>query len=487
MNYAKMFSLLQLIFCFLALGATQAVPTRLQFASGLENDDIIEWSGTVSPKKSMATLLIRPTGTSTKHFRMEIHGFRNRVLIQNKPISLPMKYRVCFLGKALIKPKIRFNFQVRVNTRLYKIYLNKKLIFSLPNSVVPEEIRNVQVYGSARTEILKLLTVADFAQRLNSEGCGVAQNAPNAPSYMRTCEQITNRIVNGQIAFAGGIPWQASIRRKSQFSNSGNPHQCGATLINSCWAISAGHCFPVTHSTALKRLVLRVGDYFNDDNDQESNRQFGGVEATQDLAISKVYKHEMYQSVPTARYDIALIKLSNCATTGPFVRPACLPTSNDQFAVGSTCIISGWGASEWSQNQDQMPKCLMYGNVNIEEESSCANTFADKQYNNNIMMCGLGTVMEGGSESETKSVDACQGDSGGPLVCGNDVHTLFGITSWGVKCGDKKYPGVYTRLSSFMKWIYLKIHLTPNDDQLRRSISRKEVAREYCQHKKTRS
>jgi len=47
-------------------------------------------------------------------------------------------------------------------------------------------------------------------------------------------------------------------------------------------------------------------------------------------------------------------------------------------------------------------------------------------------------------------IDACQGDSGGPLIC--DGH-LAGIISWGVGCADPGYPGVYTNVSHFLKWI----------------------------------
>lgn len=47
-----------------------------------------------------------------------------------------------------------------------------------------------------------------------------------------------------------------------------------------------------------------------------------------------------------------------------------------------------------------------------------------------------------------------QGDSGGPLVCMVNKHmTLVGIISWGIGCGQKDVPGVYTKVTNYLDWI----------------------------------
>lgn len=55
-----------------------------------------------------------------------------------------------------------------------------------------------------------------------------------------------------------------------------------------------------------------------------------------------------------------------------------------------------------------------------------------------------------------------QGDSGGPLACArNDVSFLYGIISWGEGCGRSGKPGVYTKVVSYIDWIYSVIRRKP--------------------------
>ena len=56
-----------------------------------------------------------------------------------------------------------------------------------------------------------------------------------------------------------------------------------------------------------------------------------------------------------------------------------------------------------------------------------------------------------------------QGDSGGPLVCEfNKTWVQVGIVSWGIGCGRKGYPGIYTEVSYYRNWIVKELSRAPD-------------------------
>lgn len=93
-----------------------------------------------------------------------------------------------------------------------------------------------------------------------------------------------------------------------------------------------------------------------------------------------------------------------------------------------------------SSGSSSLPSALRRVDVPIVARSTC-NT----NYSGDITSAMVCAAVSGGGK------DSCQGDSGGPLV--NTGKQLIGIVSWGQGCALANYPGVYTRVGSFVTWI----------------------------------
>ncbi|XP_030041930.1 trypsin-3 [Microcaecilia unicolor] len=156
----------------------------------------------------------------------------------------------------------------------------------------------------------------------------------------------------------------------------------------------------------------------------------------------KMVTHPDYSSV-SRNADIMLIKLNRPALYNAFVSVVPLPKQGAAMNEGRFCQVFGWGYT--STLGGKTSDTLRSVKLPIVSKWKCNGTAAYAGHITNNMICAGFSV--GGK-------DACQGDSGGPLVCDG---RLFGIVSWGNSCASPRYPGVYTAVSSFRKWIYKTI------------------------------
>ena len=144
--------------------------------------------------------------------------------------------------------------------------------------------------------------------------------------------------------------------------------------------------------------------------------------------------------------DIALVELEKPLVYSPKIQPLCLPDPSICLPHGMKCAATGWGVTD--KFGTQIPDALNEVAVRIIEKEQCENIHSDYQGQLSDEMICAG-YKEGGR-------DACLGDSGGPLACQieeNGPYVLYGITSWGIGCGDPLHPGVYTRVTALMDWV----------------------------------
>ncbi|XP_072247422.1 hyaluronan-binding protein 2-like [Leuresthes tenuis] len=246
------------------------------------------------------------------------------------------------------------------------------------------------------------------------------------------------RIFGGLKVSPGGIPWQVSIQEKPKNSLLPYRHICGGVLVSSCWVLTAAHCIEKN-----KALQVVAGSLSLDK-----------VEPTaQTIEVENSIVHENYRDTSEAVFnDIALLRLKGndgfCANETQFVKTACLP--DVKLSDGMECTISGWGATESS---DYGSNHLLEADVLLINQEKCSEPKIYGSVLDNSMFCA--GYLQGG-------VDSCQGDSGGPLTCKqNSTSVVYGLVSWGDKCGAKNKPGVYTRVTEFRNWIKSKMQASP--------------------------
>uniref|UniRef100_A0A8D2Q455 Neurotrypsin n=1 Tax=Varanus komodoensis TaxID=61221 RepID=A0A8D2Q455_VARKO len=249
---------------------------------------------------------------------------------------------------------------------------------------------------------------------------------------LRLLHRRQKRIIGGKNSLRGGWPWQVALRLKS--SHGDGRLLCGATLISSCWVLTAAHCFK-RYGNNTRNYVVRVGDYHT----------LVPEEYEEEIGIQEIVQHKEYRP-DSSDYDIALVRLQGpeeqCARFSTHVLPACLPVKRERpQKTAPNCYITGWGDTGRAYS-----RTLQQAAIPLLPKRVC-----EERYRTRF----TGRMICAGSLQEQKRVDSCQGDSGGPLMCERpgESWVVYGVTSWGYGCGVKDSPGVYTKVSSFVPWI----------------------------------
>ncbi|MCL4156835.1 UNVERIFIED_CONTAM: hypothetical protein GTU68_040936, partial [Idotea baltica] len=169
----------------------------------------------------------------------------------------------------------------------------------------------------------------------------------------------------------------------------------------------------------------------------------------QDFAIDKLYVHDDFDTKIEFNNDVALLKLvrrnGRGIRLGGSIQPVCLPSTNADYSRVTNCKITGWGTT--NEQADPIPqRHPRAGHVRMFPMSTCIGEtgYAAHEITSGMFCAGQ---LDG-------SVDTCTGDSGGPLTCEVDgQHVLYGITSWGKGCGRRGQPGMYTKVTKYLRWL----------------------------------
>ncbi|XP_050720144.1 uncharacterized protein LOC127000445 isoform X2 [Eriocheir sinensis] len=260
------------------------------------------------------------------------------------------------------------------------------------------------------------------------ETCGrrVVEDNPMAPIMEKP------KIVSGHTPLPGAHPWMVAIYLRTK---TGPKQSCGGAVLSEDVVLTAAHCVvkypPSTY-------ILKIGD-FNVEEEEEGQQEF---------RVSSIAIHPKFDKGPYLNNDVALLRIKRKngrgIQFGRNVQPLCLVPSRWTYPSLLNCTVAGWGSLGIALGYS---KVLQSALLPILPQSTCQ---ADHVYGPTRLTEGMycAGYLEGG-------VDTCQGDSGGPMVClVEGRHTVVGITSWGHGCARPNKPGVYTKLTHYLSWLY---------------------------------
>ncbi|XP_078483149.1 neurotrypsin isoform X1 [Ciona intestinalis] len=268
-----------------------------------------------------------------------------------------------------------------------------------------------------------------------SWGCGVSTTTQD----LRTVRPQL-RIVGGRSTNVGSWPWVVQLRDNDEYF-------CVGTLISPQWVATAAHCMKEKGITSGRqngtKWTILVGQY----------NLTGFDNSSQTIGFYSVTMHN-YTNIDIPRNDIALIKLNHPVAMGNQSGVICLPGwRGENPETGTKCWVAGWGRN--TPVTDEEAPTLHHADIPIISNSRCRRYNDRRRDYSNIPDDVICAGYDAGG------VDACKGDSGGPLMCvrSDDTWYLAGVVSWGYGCAQPNTPGVYTRVSHYLNWIYNTLQL----------------------------
>ncbi|CAK1594182.1 unnamed protein product [Parnassius mnemosyne] len=252
------------------------------------------------------------------------------------------------------------------------------------------------------------------------------------------------RVVGGVNAKLGDFPWMALLGYKGR-SGQGTRWLCGGSLVSSRHVLTAAHCI---HGHEDDLYLVRLGEL-------DLARDDEGATPV-DVLIKNKIKHEEY-SPKAFSNDIGILVLDRNIKFTTFIRPICIPKDRELRArsfVDYNPIIAGWGDTEFRGPTATLLQALQLPVVSNEFCAQAYSQYKAQKIDERVLCAGY---KNGGR-------DACQGDSGGPLMQpiwnSKKFVTHFyqiGVVSYGKRCAEAGFPGVYTRVTHFVPWLEKKM------------------------------
>ncbi|KAG7175673.1 Proclotting enzyme-like 12 [Homarus americanus] len=253
--------------------------------------------------------------------------------------------------------------------------------------------------------LLVSLTVALMASQKDqstttSELPFIVEPRVKCNNWCRCGQKMKARIVGGQEAAVGAWAWQAALLLNGRLF-------CGGSLINDRYILTAAHSSDVTIHLS------------------EHSLNTSGETPLVVRNVSTIIIHGQYSS-STMINDIALLKLSTPLQVNATVMPVCLPPRRRKYSW-KNATVTGWGTTSYGGSISDVLR-----EVNVTECHHAGNDVCWDQRQGRLSRRLWGPLV---------------------LTDRRGNYDQIGVVSWGYGCGYASFPGVYTRVNSYLRWI----------------------------------
>uniref|UniRef100_A0A182PML2 Peptidase S1 domain-containing protein n=1 Tax=Anopheles epiroticus TaxID=199890 RepID=A0A182PML2_9DIPT len=251
---------------------------------------------------------------------------------------------------------------------------------------------------------------------------------------------LRSRITDGEVAIEGHWPWHGGLFHLDDY-------QCGCTLINELFVLTASHCVyngDTGYKMSEKLVRVKLGMH---------RLSATGSNSVQSYAVQKIISHTKF--LPNShKHDVALLRLNGTVQFTDYVQPVCLDLTESiwvEYLADVFGTVVGWGLTEKNRVSDQ----LLKAELPIVRYTDCVESNPDLY--GRLIYSGMycAGILNGTSP--------CNGDSGGGMyIFRENRWFLRGVVSFsGIRegtnyCDSFSYV-VFMNVPYYAKWIAMEV------------------------------